>query len=176
MLAMMLLLASLCVSQTALRLQVRSPFDLTSVELSMLRVPEFNRFDALLFELASLRLYFWALLPPPLLHFPFAFPEGNRSWGAAGAWRPLLYGMAFLPLAAVLGVHSLHQSSGATGPAFGWFVITPSAAAAIAALLNLSHNVRHPPDPRARNQIRWVAVAYALPMVGLAALTLLSET
>jgi serine phosphatase RsbU (regulator of sigma subunit) len=105
-------------------------------------------------------------VPPALLWFSMHFPERGRFLAGRQVMRGLLYVAAFLPLAATLA--SVFQSSsfrearyvlGGIAAGSGTLVIGM-------AFLALLYNHRHPPDRRAREQVRWVLIAFSVPVVG----------
>ncbi len=113
-----------------------------------------------------------ALVPPTLLHFAIFFPEGNQFLARRkGLWAPL-YGAAFLPALGFLMGLTKYSVPEALKPIVISLVLMSGAIASAIALVALLHNYRHPPDRRAKDQVRWVALAFAVPPNGLAALML----
>lgn len=120
--------------------------------------------------LAFLLLSELALIPPALLHFAIVFPEGNQFLAKRKVLRSLLYGAAFLPLTGLLVMPALHRAPEVLKPVAGSLLVIAGPLVVITALLSLLSSYRHPPDRRARDQVRWVAMAFVLPLVGLGAL------
>lgn len=107
-----------------------------------------------------------ALVPPALLHFAVVFPEGNRFLAPRKAlWVPL-YGAAFLPAIDMAMVLTSHRVPAAIRPLIAGLTFIAAGVAMVTALLALFYNYRHPPDRRAKDQIRWVALAFMLPLFG----------
>ena len=114
-----------------------------------------------------------ALVPPSLLHFALVFPERNRFLDRKTALKTLLYIAAFAPLLGVVQMLSGHAVSGAVQPILIGFYLIAGPVVVITALFALLYSFRHPPDRRARDQVRWVSVAFAGPPAGLVGLWLL---
>jgi sigma-B regulation protein RsbU (phosphoserine phosphatase) len=116
-----------------------------------------------------------ALVPPALLHFALVFPERNRFLDRKAALKTLLYIAAFAPLLGVVQMLSGHAVSEAMQPILIGFYLIAGPVVVITALFALLYSYRHPPDRRARDQVRWVSVAFAGPPVGLVGLWLLTH-
>lgn len=112
------------------------------------------------------------LVPPALLRFALVFPEKNRFLAGSRVLRWLLYGAAFLPLLAVARALALQAGPPWTDPtlARAFLISGPIVAGTVA--LALLNGYRHPPDRRARAQVRWVSASFSVPPLGLAALWL----
>lgn len=125
-------------------------------------------------ETLLLMFLFVALVPPALLHFTMVFPEGNQFLAGRKVLRPALYGGAFLPLLGVVGLFTLRGAAEALRAIMPVLIVIAGEVVVITALLALLHSYRHRPDRRAKDQVRWVAMSFALPVVGLGVLTLLN--
>jgi serine phosphatase RsbU (regulator of sigma subunit) len=112
-------------------------------------------------------LVFLAGLPPALLHFSVAFPEGNRFLAPRKSLQIPLYVVAFLPLCAVIASLTPYPLQLASRPVMLGLTVMGGGIAVGSAFLALFYNLRHPPDRRARDQVRWVFIAFSFPVLGL---------
>ncbi|PYV34437.1 MAG: hypothetical protein DMG22_06065 [Acidobacteria bacterium] len=122
--------------------------------------------------LLSLTLLALSLFPPALLHFAVVFPEGNHFLGARRKLAAWLCVVAFLPFAVTLLELSRANSLASVRPAIQLFSLLVGTLALCLVLAALLYNFRHPLDRRARLQVRWVALAIAVPLAGLGVLML----
>jgi serine phosphatase RsbU (regulator of sigma subunit) len=106
-------------------------------------------------------------LPPALLRFSVAFPEGNRFLAPRRNLQIPLYVVASLPACAVLASLTSYQLPEAIRPLMLGLTVIGGGAAMGIAFLALLYNLRHPPDRRARDQVRWVVAAFSFPVLGL---------
>jgi serine phosphatase RsbU (regulator of sigma subunit) len=115
-----------------------------------------------------------SLFPLVLLHFVLVFPEGNQFLADRARLRRAAYAVASLPL--ILLIASFFDLGSLIFPPplilAAWLI--GAALAMGMTLAAILFNLHHPPDRRARNQIRWVALAFSVPLVGVALLTLLA--
>lgn len=107
-----------------------------------------------------------ALVPPALVRFAVVFPEGNRFLGPRKALQIPLYAVALLPVAGILAALTSFHVPEAIRSWVGGLTLIGGGVAMGTAFLALFYNFRHPPDRRARDQVRWVALAFSLPVVG----------
>jgi phosphoserine phosphatase RsbU/P len=108
-----------------------------------------------------------ALLPPALLHFAVAFPEDNRFLAPRRLLQIPLYLIAFLPLAAILVSLTPYGASAGIRPFVSGLTFIGGGVAMGTAFLALLYNLRRPPDRRARDQVRWVLIAFVFPLLAL---------
>lgn len=167
---LMLLFASADVLSSSVSLlgQLPFPFGASTAEAAGLDWLTGYSFYWLLFDEAILYILqgALALVPPALLHFAIVFPEGSQYLARRKLLLPPLYAAAFLPaLGMVFGLTS-YSLPRAVAPVVQSLVLVATAVALVTALLALLYNYRHPPDRRARDQVRWVAMAFLLPFVG----------
>lgn len=108
-----------------------------------------------------------SLLPPALLHFSVAFPEGNWFLAPRRLLQIPFYVIAFLPLAAILVTLTPYRSVLAVRPLVLGLMVIGGGVAIGTAFLALLYNLRRPPDRRARDQVRWVLIAFVFPLLAL---------
>lgn len=107
-----------------------------------------------------------ALLPPALLRFTVVFPEGNRFLAPRKAIQAPLYVIAFLPAIGILAALTSYRVPEGIRPLAAGLTMIGGGVTMGTAFLALLYNLHYPPDRRARDQVRWVALAFAAPVVG----------
>lgn len=108
-----------------------------------------------------------AALPPALLHFAAAFPEGGPTKAGQLVLRGVLYVVMLLPAAALITVGVSPSFPLAFRPLMISLAVIAGGVALAYLVVRLFGAYRRPPGPRVRNQIRWIVLAYALPVVGV---------
>lgn len=116
-------------------------------------------------------LAFLACLPLALLHFSVVFPEGNGFLAPRRILQIPLYIVAFLPAGAIVTSLSFYKLPGALRPLMLGLTVIGGGVALGTAFLALLYNLRHPPGRRARDQVRWVVIAFSFPVCGVFLLT-----
>ncbi len=166
-LVLMLLFASMGTAAGGLFYPFTDPYGTKLAGVRPLDWLPAHRFDALMGADAIITFICMILVPPALLHFAIVFPEGNRFLLPRKAWWPLLYGAAFLPLLVIICAPFLPHAPGEDLKPIVAVLggVTPWAAAVSAALMALIHNYRNPPDRRAKDQVRWVMMAFTVPFL-----------
>ncbi|MCI0407062.1 MAG: hypothetical protein L0191_00640, partial [Acidobacteria bacterium] len=111
--------------------------------------------------------WLWALLPLAILNFGLAFPDRNPFLKGRDAAKWTLYGIAFLPLLAML----LGGIVPAISPAIQHYIVVAAVAiAAIVWALALGASHERPPDKSGRHAVRWFVAALGLFAGGYVAL------
>lgn len=113
-----------------------------------------------------------ALLPPALLHFAAAFPEGDPSGARSRGLRGALYAAAFLPAAGMVAAASIPSFPYELRSLMFGLSAIGGGGAVIFLVLGLWRAFRHPPNRRVRAQVRWVAMGFALPLMGMGVLVI----
>lgn len=108
-----------------------------------------------------------SLLPLALLHFAVVFPEGNPLLAARTRLRAAAYVVALIPFAATVATLFQVQVLGLNRTSVYLGSMLATALAIYGAFVVMFYNYRHPHDRRAKNQIGWVALAFAVPPVGV---------
>jgi serine phosphatase RsbU (regulator of sigma subunit) len=108
-----------------------------------------------------------ALLPPALLRFSVAFPEGNTFLAPRRFLQIPLYAIAFLPMAALLVSLTSYQPPEATRLFALGLTIIGGGVAMGSAYLALFYDLHRPSNRRARDQVRWVLIAFSFPVLAL---------
>jgi phosphoserine phosphatase RsbU/P len=127
--------------------------------------------ESLLFPLSLVAI---SLVPLALLHFAVVFPEGNRFLANRVKLRWASYAVGSLPLIGTVVAISQASSLPRFRPLLLMTSLMGAALAICAALTVMLFNYRHPSDRRARYQIRWAALAFSVPPIGLALLMILA--
>jgi serine phosphatase RsbU (regulator of sigma subunit) len=137
-----------------------SPFPATSGEslgLDWWRITPLS--PLLLWKAGLVVTLLWALLPVALLHLALVFPERDRFTVGSFAFRVGLYGVALLPLLGMLVADSV---PGLVKVPLWGFLIPGGVAVAAVWSVSIVHSYRRPPNPRTRDQVRWLTVALGL--------------
>ena len=117
-----------------------------------------------------------SLVPLALLHFAVVFPDGNRFLTGRERLRGAFYFVASLPLIGTL-VALFEPVSRRVVPSPSMILLASLVGAALAvslALVGMLYSRRHPSDRHARNQVRWAALGFTAPPIGLGLLMLLA--
>ncbi len=144
----------------------------TAREMALLGWLPTGLFYPLAFDIAFLFLISLMLAPPAVFHLAMAVPEGNPFLARQKAVCSLLYGVSLLPLLLIVAIEGLHRAPDAPKPLVFGSLFAAGALAVLPALLALDYNLSHPAGSRAREQVRWVAMAFGLPVVVMDALLL----
>jgi sigma-B regulation protein RsbU (phosphoserine phosphatase) len=141
-----------------------SPFPAASGESQGLDWWRMTALSPLLLSKAALVVtLLWALLPVALLHLAFVFPERSRFLARRVVLRVALYALGFLPLVAVLMARFAPNLLRV--PVWGFPILGGCVVLGVWGV-SLVHSYRHPPDPRTRDQVRWMTMALGLAVGG----------
>ncbi len=144
--------------------QMASPFPATIGETQGLDWWRMTTLSPLLLGKAAFAVaLLWALLPVTLLHLAFVFQQRSRFLAGRVGLRLALYGVGLLPLVAVLMTRFAPNLLKV--PVWGFLILGGCVVLGVWGV-TLVHSYRHPPDPRTRDQVRWMTMALGLAVGG----------
>ncbi len=170
-LVLMLLFASMGAADPALLTRPVFAYRLGTSEMASLGWLPLGPLYPLIFDFVFLYVISLALVPPALFHFAMVFPDGNRFLAQKQAIRLFLYGVSLTPLLGIVAAQRIIRAPEALRPLVGRSLLAAGPLAMLPALVALVYNYLHPPNRRAREQVRWMAIAFALPVAGICAVS-----
>ncbi|MBI1940291.1 MAG: SpoIIE family protein phosphatase [Acidobacteria bacterium] len=157
------LLVARATLESAAFLQPPYPFRVASGEIAGLgwwKPQSLTRF--MVEEVDPSLVYLWALLPPAFLCLAIVFPDKNRFLAAKKLlWVPL-FGTAFIPLIGLLVARHASREMDPMGVPFLWIA---GPVILVTTIVGLVQNFLQPANRRAREQVRWAALAIGLAFI-----------
>jgi serine phosphatase RsbU (regulator of sigma subunit) len=163
---LMVVFTSLDVSRSLISTYAQWDAGMVGPQLSALGWEPLLPRSLLMQEQLYLSLLAIALVPPALLRFAVVFPEGNRFFAPRKILQAPFYFIAFLPAIGILAALSSYRVPEKIQTLAAGLVLVAGGVAICTAFFALLFNLHNPPDRRARDQVRWVALAFSVPVVG----------